>query len=241
MRASKSARNASIASGCGEVDPGGPRVGGVDAEPDPRRRHAPRRHGLGDVGQLGDVHPEPEPAARRVLEDDHGGVGPVVDLGEDERQAIGQPGRAGGDTGAPVRADVDVDEPTGEARRRAQVAGEDRHRRPKNASSRPGEVDQVRRVDRDGPDVELAAGGRGRPLCSAGGSTRRRHAVGLSTEDLECAGADLVGSIDGLDHAVAERKVGAEASSIGKHPRHRTTPSPWAMHGLDAAGAARRP
>ena len=77
-------------------------------------------------------------------------------------------------------------------------------------------------MDGDRPDAELGeSGAEGRPLgrrflaASPGG-----RVVG---EDLERPGTDLVGAIDRLDHAAAQREVGAEASSVGKHPRHGTT------------------
>ena len=77
-------------------------------------------------------------------------------------------------------------------------------------------------MDGDRPDVELdealaegGAFGRGRCAAPPGGRVVGEH--------LERAGADLVSPVDRLDHAAAEREVGAEASSIGKHPRHGTT------------------
>ena len=81
--------------GLREVDPGRPRVRGVEAEADPAGRQATSGGGLRDPRQLVDIHPEPEPAPRRVLEDDHRRVGAVVHLGQDEREAIGQARGAG--------------------------------------------------------------------------------------------------------------------------------------------------
>ncbi len=210
--------------GLRDVDPGGPRVRRVDAEPDPPRRQASSRGGLGDRRQLGDIDAQPEPAAGRVLEHDHRRVGPVIDLGQRERQAIGQAFRAGRDPGPAVRSDMDVDEPTGEARRRTQVAGEDSHGATEEVLLGPGQVDQVRGVDGDRPDVVLRQAGTERRQLRRGvlATAPRRRVV---DEDLERSGADLVGAVDSLDHAVAERKVGAKPSAIGKHPRHRTTRS----------------
>ena len=82
----------------------------------------------------------------------------------------------------------------------------------------------------------------------AGCSARRldppapgRRVVG---EDLERVGADLVRPVDGLDHPGPEGQVRAEASSVGKHPRHRTPRNGRARgrsrRPLDEASAATR-
>ena len=181
--------------------------------------------GLGDLGQLGDVRPEPEPAARRVLEDDHRRVRPVVDLGERPARSPSARRAVPAATPAP-RCDPTWTLTNRPAKpgRRSQVAGEDGHRAAEEVLLRSGQVDQVRGVDGDRPDVELGQAGAERGRL---GRWLRATAPGgrVVDEDLERAGADLVGAVDGLDHAVAERQVGAEASSVGKHPRHRTTRS----------------
>ena len=168
--------------------------------------------------------PSPNPLPGEFSSTTIAASGPSSTSASDERQAIGQPFRAGRHAGPAVRSDVDVDEPTGEARRRTQVAGEDRHGAAEEVLLGAGQVDQVGGVDGDRPDVVLRQARaerrqlRRRLLATA---PRRR----VVDEDLERSGADLVGAVDGLDHAVAERQVGAEPSAIGKHPRHRTTRS----------------
>ena len=157
--------------------------------------------------------------------------GARIDLGQGEREPIGQALRAGRDARAPVRPDVDVDEPAPEPGRGPQVAGEDRHGATEEVLLDPGQVHEVRGMDRDRCDVVLGeAGPERRQLGRRQQSAAPRGRV--VDEDLDRAGADLVGAIDGLDHAVAEREVGAKASAIGKHSRHRTTCGGRARRGL---------
>ncbi len=184
---------------------------------DPVTGDAASGGGLGDVGQTGHVHPETEAAPRRILEDDRWRIGSAIDLGEHERKPVRQPLRPGLDAGAAVRADVDVDEPPGEPRRGSQIRREDLDRAAEEVLLGTGEVDEVGGMDRDRPDVELGQagterGGFGRGLGAASPGGR------VVDEDLERLRPDLVRAIDRPDHAVAERQVRAEASSVGKHP-----------------------
>jgi hypothetical protein len=77
-------------------------------------------------------------------------------------------------------------------------------------------------MHRDRSDVVLSeAGPEGRQLdwrLLAAAPGRR-----VVYEDLDRVRPDLVSAIGGLDHAVPEREVGAKASAVGKHARHRTT------------------
>jgi len=77
-------------------------------------------------------------------------------------------------------------------------------------------------VDRHRPDVQIpeASPEGGLLARRLRASPPRGRVVG---EDLQRVGADLVGALDRLDHAAAEREVGAEASAVWEHPRHGTT------------------
>ena len=82
-----------------DIDPGRPRVRDVEAEADPVGGQVAPGRCLGDGGQLRHVHAEPEAAPGRVLEHDPGGgfaaVARAIDLGEDQRKAVGEPLDAG--------------------------------------------------------------------------------------------------------------------------------------------------
>ena len=119
--------------GVRDVDPGRPRVGRVEADAEPPSRDAARSRRVEDVGELRDVRPEGEPAAGRVLEDDHRGVGAVIDLGEGQRQAIGQTLRAGRDARRP------------DATRRARSRTGRGSRAPPAARSRAPPIDRPNR------------------------------------------------------------------------------------------------
>ena len=166
--------------------------------------------------------PRPKPLPGAVLEHDHRPIGRPVDLGRHEGEPVGQSGDPGRHARPAMRADVDVHVARREPGRGAQVTGQQADRPAEEVLLGTGQVDEVRRVDGDGPDVELdqalaegRALGRGRCAAPPGGRVVGEH--------LERVGADLVSPVDRLDHAAAEREVGAEASSIGKHPRHGTT------------------
>ena len=142
----------------------------------------------------------------------------------DQREAVGEPLRCPPCTpAAAMRADVDVDEARREPGRGPQVAGQDADRAREEVLLGTGQVDEVRGVDRDRIGCR-APTSRSR---KAGPSAGRRRAAPpggrVVGEHLERVGADLVRPVDRLDHAAAERQVGAEASSVGKHPRHGTT------------------
>ena len=169
------------------------------------------------------------------------GVGPVVDLGRalDAATPSATPldARSSTPTSA-VRPDVDVDEAGAERRGAAQLAGEEaRSMRSKNVGSGPGQVARGRRRGsrparcRSAPSRSRKAGS------SAGGSARRRQAVGLSVQICIAVGADLVRALDGLDHPGRQRQVGAEPSDragrrarrhvIGQHRGASYDARPW--------------
>ena len=76
---------------------------------------------------------------------------------------------------------MDVDEAGAVRRGDPHLLGQDRDGLLAEAVLRTGEVDQVRRMDRDRPDIELGdAGPELRQL--GGGSVRRRQDVGLSAK-----------------------------------------------------------
>ena len=128
---------------------------------------------------------------------------------------------AGRDAGAAVRAGVDVDEPGGERRAPPGARAASTVDRPSRRTSRlgSGEVHQVRGVDRDRRDVVRDERARGRPASSRGGVGATPPGGRVVGEDLERRGADRVGALDGLDHAVGERQVGAEPAAVGEHRR----------------------
>ena len=97
-----------------------------------------------------------------------------------QREPVGESAGPGLDAGVTMRPDVDVDEPPEIARGRPQVAREDLDRPLEESSSGPGEVDEVRGVDGDRPDVELGQAGPERGLLARRLDCRRRQAVGLS-------------------------------------------------------------
>ena len=225
IRSSNAAEEAIDGGRIRHVDAGRPRVGRVQAETESPGRDAACHGRFEDIAELDHVRAQPEAAARRVLEDDPGGdlahVG-IVDLGKGQRQAFRQPARPSRDTGPAMRPDVDVDEPPEVAGRGAQLAGKQPDRSPEQVIFGAGQVDQVGGVDGDRPDVELDKAGPELGLVDRwlGTAPPRRRVV---APDLECLRPDLVRPLHGLDHARGEREVGAEASSVGKHPRHRTT------------------
>ena len=232
--------------GPAQVDPGRPGVRRVEAEPDPRRRRcrAPRRPRRSPRARR-----HRRPARTRCRPSSRARPSPRPDR---HRPRPGPARRPSARRSAPAATPAPRCDPMwtlknrrGEARRRAQVMGEDRHRAPEERLLGAGEVDQVRGMDRDRPDVVLDEARAERRQLRGGSvaSTPGRRVVG---EDLERVGADLVGSVDRLDHAAAEREVGAEPSTSGKHPRHRTTRRSTApvvrRRGLESgSGRSRRP
>ena len=84
--------------------------------------------------------PSPNPLPAEFSRTIIAASGRVVDLGQGEREPVGQALRAGRDARAPVRPDVDVDEPAPEPGRGPQVAGEDRTERSKKSSSGPARL-----------------------------------------------------------------------------------------------------
>ena len=130
-----------------------PEVGRVQAEPVPLARDAGRRHGLVDGAELLHRRAQPEAAPGTVLEhqqDLRCGIAHGIDDGaEPPREAIDRGRR----TLAPVRPDVDVDEPRPVQLGHAQLVGQDVHRAPVRLGVRAGEVDEVGGVDRERRDA----------------------------------------------------------------------------------------
>ena len=121
--------------------------------------------------------------------------------------------------GAAVRADVDVDEPA--QRTRARLAGRwpaPPTERPKKSSSGPARLTRYEAWTATGRMSSSASRAR-KAGCSVGGSARRRQAVGLSTKIWSAPAPISCARSTALTMPSPEGQVGAEASSIGKHPR----------------------
>ena len=138
------------------------------------------------------------------------------------RQAVGEPPVPAATPAAAMRADVDVDEPRREPGRARRSLGEDLDRALVEVRDRAGQVHEVRRRGSRPAGCRARSAARGRRGLVRG---RRTPPPGgrVVAEDLERRGADLVRPVDGLDHSARHGQVGAEAASVGKHPRHRTT------------------
>ena len=217
-----------MASGLGQVDPGAPRVRGVEAEADPSRRDAARGERLGDAGQLvdgrcrGRTRRRPSSRARSI-----GPSASAVDLGEDQREPVGQPLRCPPRTPRPaMRPDVDVDEPAAEPGRRPQVAGQDPDGAAEEVLLGPARLTRYEAWIATGAmssSVEALAEG---AAARSGGSARRRQAVGLSAKiwialaPISCARSTAL-TIPAPSGRWAPRRRPSEAS------RHRTMPAPW--------------
>src|SRR6266550_6030607 len=117
-----------------------------------------------------------------------------------------------------MRTDMDVDEARPEAGRIAQLGGQEPDRAFVELVVGPGQIDQVRGMDDYGVDPVLATPLPERVLigCRRGAALPGSRVV---AEDLEGGRADLLRPIRRLHHSVAERQVGAEASSVWEHRR----------------------
>ena len=204
----------------------------VDAGPEARRRCPPSSRGRAWPARRHDG--APSVGGRRVRRRRARPHRRRVDRLQGAQDAVREPFDARRDAATQVRADVDVDEARPERRRLAQLVGEHVDRALERLRIRAGEVHEVRGVDRDRRDVELAQASRN-AASSGGGSARRFQAVGLSREDLHRARPDLVGAVDRLDHPGREGQVRTESSAIGEHRTHRT------MAPMDADAAPRTP
>ena len=120
-----------------------------------------------------------------------------------------------------MRTDVDVDEACPEHRCVTDLGREEHDRTFEEIRVRPGEVDEVRGVDDERCNSEVReTGSEGLVLGRWGSASLPGRRV--VAEDLEGRRADLGGPIGRPDHPAAERQVGAEASSVGQHRRHRS-------------------
>ena len=149
-----------------------------------RSRGRPRGRGrLGDAGQLRRRRAQPEPAAGRVLEDDHR-PRPVPPSTSASASASPSARRSVPAATPAPRCDPmwTLTNRPAEPGRRPQVAGEDRHGATEEVLLDPGEVHEVRGMDRDRRDVVAPRGGPGTPAARPAAAARRRHAVGLSTK-----------------------------------------------------------
>ena len=226
IRASKSARKASTADGSPTSIPAAHACATSRQKPirSAGRLRLAAASAMAASSATSTPSPKPLPAefSRTIRAGAVAAAARAVDLGEDQREAVGEPLDARRHPAAAVRADVDVDEPRREPGRGPKVAGEDLDRASEEVLLGSGEVDEVRGVDRDRMDVERHEPvAEGRPFAGR----RRTPAPGrrIVGEHLERRGPDLVRALDRLDHAAAQRQVGAEATSVGKHPRHGTT------------------
>jgi len=200
--------------GRSDVVAGAPQVGRVEADSDPVGRHAAGRDGLEDPLQLVEGDPDAAATTGRVLEDEEGTVrsgGRVERPGD----SIGDPRDAEVEAGALVAPDVDVHEAGAVSRRHRELVREELDRPGVEVVVRPAEVDEVRGVDGDRPDPELAEAGAERLEIARGLGPPfpGRRVVG---EDLERLGTDRVGALDGADQPGGEGKVGAQAAAVGE-------------------------
>ncbi len=217
---------------------GAPRVCRVEAEGEPVPRHA-RGYGRGvDRGELLHRRAHAETTAWSVLEyQDHVG-GVICSRAQHRCHGCCQTFDSGVDPGATVRADVDVDECRPVRLRDAELVGQHLHRALDELVARAGQVDKVRRVDREGDDVvrvEAVPECRQLPR-KCGPATPRRGIVG---EHLQRGRADLDGTVGCPDHAATQREVGAEAPSVREHRRKRSPAR--GLHGPTTGRVSGRP
>ena len=117
------------------------------------------------------------------------------------------------DRRVPVRPDVHVHDRGAVVARDGDVRGEDAERGLAEPRLGPGEVDEVGRVDRHGPDVEL--GEAGVELRESAGRPRAALPCGrVVDEDLDRPGADLAGPLRGASQALAEGEVDPDARRV---------------------------
>ena len=177
IRASNSSRKASAVVRIGEVDAGAPGMGGVEAEAEPRFRRCPVRPPPRRSRPAPSTStPSPNPPPAEFSSTTMAASGPSSTSARTRRRPSARRSVPGFDAGSAMRPDVDVDEPGAKAGRRAQLAGEDRDRARVEVLVRAGQVDQVGRVDRDRPDVQLGQPlleGRQLPAAVRSGGARR--------------------------------------------------------------------
>ncbi len=211
----------------GQVDPGSPGMGGVEAEADRAASGTPRRRGPRRCRRARSrLVPRPKPPPAEFSSTRRAASGPSSTSARMRATPSGQPRDPGFDGGVAVRADVDVHE----ARLRT-----------------PGPRAGPASSSRDGPLVEVRVGlarlmryeawiatGRmsGRqPLAErrelvrrSGPPPPRRRVVG---EDLDRGRADRVGALDGLRPCRRQGQVGAEPAAVWKHRRIVRCAAPW--------------
>ena len=137
------------------------------------------RHGLVDRAELLHRRSHPEATTGAVLEhqEDAGAASPTASM--TDRMPCGEALDPGRRAIAPVRPDVDVDEPRPVQLGHAQLVDQDVHGPPVRLGVRAGEVDEVGGMDRErGDAVTREAIPERRQLQRRRG--RRRHEVGLS-------------------------------------------------------------
>ena len=151
----------------------------------------------------------------------------LIDLRQHARDTVGDPRDPGGNPGAPVAPDVDVDEPGAVIGRRCQLVRQQGDRPLEEVLGRARKVDEVRGVYRDPVDPE-----RRQPL-TEGRQLGRRLRPSLPggrvvDEHLERVGSDRVGALDRPDHAASEREVRTQPPAVGKGgTRHWCEVSVW--------------
>ena len=205
-----------------------------------RSRATPAAATAWSIGaELLDRRAQPEAAAGAVLqhqEDVGCGAATRIDDGTGPpREAID----AGRRALAPVRADVDVDEPRPVQLGHAQLVGEDVHRPPVRLVVRAGEVDEVRGVDRErGDAVPGEAIPERRQL--RGGRRAPAPGGGVVAEHLERGRADLGRAVGGLDHAVPSGRCAPSRRPFGSIGRRVAERSRAGCGGSGAAATGGR-
>ena len=133
--------------------------------------------------------------------------------------AVREPRRARRDRRVAVRPDVDVDEPRPERRGPpgARCASSSTERSKKSGSG-PARLTRYDAWIATGPMSRAASRSRNAGS-SAGGSARRRQAVGLSPKTWSAVAPISWARSTAFDHAGRQRQVGTEASAVGKHGR----------------------
>src|SRR6185503_19936883 len=113
----------------------------------------------------------------------------------------------------PVRPDVHVHDRGAVVVRGGDVRDEDAERGLAEPRLRPGEVDEIRRVNGHGPDVEL--GEAGFELREAAWRPRAALPGGrVVDEDLDRPGADLAGPLPGPPQPLAQGEVDPDARRV---------------------------
>ncbi len=207
----------------GHVDPGPPRVRGVQAEPHGPVVEPGRVDSGSDAGELVDVDAHPEPTAGRVLQDDErksrrGSSGRELPGSRDD---VHDRAPTGLDARATVGADVDVHEGRPEPGGGLELGREELDRALAVDGIRAGRVHEVRGMDRDRVDAR-----RGQPFAEGGQVARRLRSAPVGgrvvTEDLDRRQVELDRSFGRAEQPDPVGEVDPQAGLVGGHDRHRS-------------------